>query len=70
MLSNFLRATISTHALMVAIAVIFFAAHRFFSDPQAAAWIANHWALRDLGETIEATLLVYGVYQTPTRPMI
>jgi hypothetical protein len=70
MLTNFIRAKATTHGLMVAIAVIFFAAHRFFSDPQAGAWLAGHWALRDLGETIEATMLVYGVYSPPTKPMI
>jgi hypothetical protein len=70
MLSNFFRAKLSTHSLMVAAAVLAFAAHQFFSDPQAAAWLRAHWVARDLYETAGATLIAFGIYKSPTKPMI
>jgi hypothetical protein len=68
MLTNFIRAKVSTHSLLVALAVMSFAAHHFFSDPQAAAWLRAHWVLRNTGETIGATLLAFGIYKTPAKP--
>lgn len=70
MFTNFIRAKMSTHGLMVAIAVLAFAAHQFFSDPQAAAWLRSHWVARDLYETAGATLIAFGIYTSPTRPII
>lgn len=70
MLSNFCRAKISTHGLMLAITVGAFATNHFFSDEQAAAWLRGHWALKDLLGTAGATLALLGLYRTPTKPMI
>lgn len=70
MLTNFIRAKLSTHTLMVVIAVGAFATNHFFGDPQAAAWLRAHWALKDLLGTAGATLAVLGLYRTPTKPMI
>lgn len=67
MLTNLFRAKLSTHTLTVALGVLIFAAHHFFADPQAAAWLNAHWALRDLGESAGAALAVYGVYASPTK---
>jgi hypothetical protein len=68
MFTNVFRAKISTHALLVAIGVLAFMAHQFFSDPNAAAWISRHWIAKDLYETIGATLIAFGVYRNPTPP--
>lgn len=68
MLTNFIRAKLSTHSLLIVLGVLAFAAHRFFSDPQAAEWLRAHWAVKDAFETISATLVAYGLYQSPTKP--
>lgn len=68
MLTNLIRAKISTHTLTIAVAVLLFAGHKFFSDPQAAAWLNAHWALRDAGETVTAVLVFLGIYSQPTKP--
>jgi hypothetical protein len=70
MLTNFCRAKLSTHGLMVAITVVAFATNHFFSDPQAAAWLRDHWAIKDLLGTAGATLALLGLYRNPTKPMI
>jgi hypothetical protein len=69
MLTNLIRAKISTHTLTVAVAILFFAAHRFFADPQAAEWLRAHWAVRDAGETIAAVLMLLGIYNQPIKPV-
>lgn len=68
MFTNIVRAKISTHTLLVVLGALAFAAHRFFADPNAAAWLNAHWALKDLGETAGAVLVAYGVYASPTKP--
>jgi hypothetical protein len=68
MFTNLIRAKMSTHTVMVAISVLMFAANHFFSNPQADAWLASHWVLKDLGETVGAVLMVYGIYKQPTAP--
>jgi hypothetical protein len=68
MLTNFIRAKVSTHSLVVAVAVFAFMAHRFMSDPNAAAWLASHWIVKDVYETITATLIAYGIYKQPFDP--
>ena len=68
MLTNLIRAKISTHTLTVAVAVMFFMAHHFFADPHAAAWLHAHWVIEDAGETIGAALMVFGIYQQPVKP--
>lgn len=68
MLTNVLRAKLSTHTLTVAIGVFAFAAHRFFSDPHAEAWLQSHWIIKNLFETTGATLVAYGIYKQPTKP--
>jgi hypothetical protein len=64
---NFIRAKVSTHGLMVAFTMFAFAAHRFFSDPNAAEWLRRHWVLKDLFETAGATLIAFGIYQQPSK---
>jgi hypothetical protein len=66
MLTNLVRAKMSTHALTVAVAVMATAAHQFFSDPHAATWLQSHWVLRNLYETVGATLVTFGIYRSPT----
>jgi hypothetical protein len=68
MLNNFIRAKLSTHTLLFVVGVMAFAAHRFFSDPRADAWLQAHWVIKDLYETAGATLLAYGIYKSPTPP--
>jgi hypothetical protein len=68
MLTNLFRAKPSTHALMVAVGVLAFFAHQFFSEPSAAAWISQHWIVRDLYESVGATLIAFGIYKQPTPP--
>jgi hypothetical protein len=68
MFTNLITAKLSTHSLTVAIGVMVFFTHRFFSDPNAAAWLHAHWQLRDAFETTEATLIAYGLYASPTKP--
>lgn len=68
MLTNLIRAKLSTHSLLIILGVLAFAAHRFFSDPNADAWLRSHWAVKDLYETIGAVLVAYGLYKQPTQP--
>lgn len=68
MLTNLIRAKLSTHTLLLVIGVLAFAAHRFFSDPHADAWLRSHWVIKDLYETIGAVLVAYGLYSQPTKP--
>lgn len=67
MLTNLIRAKLSTHGLLIALGVLAFAAHKFFSDPNADAWLRAHWVAKDLYETAGACLLAYGVYKSPTE---
>lgn len=67
MLTNFVRAKLSTHTLTIALGVLVFSAHHFFADPHAAAWLNAHWVLSDLGSSIGAALGVYAIYASPTK---
>jgi hypothetical protein len=66
MVTNIARAKMSTHALTVVIAVMATAAHQFFNDPHAATWLQSHWVIRNLYETVGATLVTFGIYRSPT----
>ena len=68
MLTRVVRAKLSTHTLLIVVGVLCFTAHRFFSDPNAQAWLASHWVIKDLYETATATLIAYGIYKQPTDP--
>jgi hypothetical protein len=68
MLTNLIRAKLSTHSVFVVIGALCFMAHRFLSDPNATAWLDAHWAIKDLYETTMATLIVYGIYKQPVDP--
>ena len=68
MLTNLIRAKLSTHSLSIVIGVLCFMTHRFLSDPNAAAWLAAHWVIKDLYETTMATLIAYGIYKSPIDP--
>jgi len=68
MLTNFIRAKVSTHTVMLAVCVFAFSAQHFFSDPEAAAWLHAHWIWRDLYETAGSALLAFGVYKSPAPP--
>lgn len=66
-LTNFIRAKVSTHSLTIAIAVVAFAAHHFFSDPRADEWLRAHWLVKNLYETAAATLIAFGIYKQPAK---
>jgi len=68
MFKNLLGAKISTHTLTIAIGAIAFAAHHFFSDPQADAWLRSHWMIKNTFESVGATLIAYGIYAQPSKP--
>ena len=68
MFTNFIRARVSTHTLTVALCMLAFMAHRFFSDPNADAWLRSHWIIKDLFESAGATLVAFGIYSQPTKP--
>lgn len=66
MLKNFIRAKVSTHSLLVFLGVLVYAMHRFFADPHAAAWLQSHWVAKDGMETLEACVIAFGFYKSPT----
>jgi hypothetical protein len=68
MLTNVIHAKVSTHSVTMAVCGFAFAAHHFFSDPQAAAWLCAHWVMKDLYETVGTTLIAFGIYKQPTPP--